>query len=120
MEQDLLMRRFQILPTVQEDYRSVDANARTMLEAYAAGVNAFIKGADPLPVEYGLVGEHPEPWQAWDCLAVFKVRHIMMGTFEGKLWVARLVREARNRAGITSFSRLRARPTTDSSAGRSV
>ena len=93
VEQDLLMRRFQILPTVQEDYRSVNANARTMLEAYAAGVNAFIKGADPLPVEYGLVGQHPEPWQPWDCLAVFKVRHIMMGTFEGKLWVARLVRE---------------------------
>ena len=93
VEQDILMRRFQILPTVQDDYRSLSANARAMLEAYAAGVNAFIEGTDPLPVEYGLVGQTPEPWQPWDCLAVFKVRHIMMGSFEGKLWVARLVRE---------------------------
>lgn len=93
LEQDLLMRRFQILPTVKRDYRSVNTDAKAMLEAYAAGVNAFIQGPDPLPVEYGLVEEQPEPWQPWDCLAVFKVRHIMMGSFEGKLWVARLIRE---------------------------
>jgi penicillin amidase len=32
-----------------------------------------------------------ESWQPWDCLAVFKVRHILMGLFEGKLWRTRLV-----------------------------
>ncbi len=93
VEQDILMRRFQILPTVQEDYRSLTADARAMLDSYAAGVNAFIDGGDSLPIEYALVGQQPEPWQPWDCLAVFKVRHITMGSFEGKLWVARLVRE---------------------------
>ena len=44
-------------------------------------------------MEYRLVGGRPETWQPWDCLAVFKVRHLLMGTFESKLWRARLVRE---------------------------
>ena len=64
-----------------------------MLEAYAAGVNAFIDASAALPAEYGMVGGEPEPWEAWHSLAVFKVRHIMMGSFEGKLWRARLLRE---------------------------
>ena len=64
-----------------------------MLEAYAAGVNAFVEATAALPAEYGMVGGTPEPWEAWHSLAVFKVRHIMMGSFEGKLWRARLLRE---------------------------
>ena len=85
------MRRFQIIPTVKRDYEAVDDDTRAMLEAYAKGVNAFLESTDTLPMEYGVVGGQPEPWQPWDCLAVFKVRHILMGVFESKLWRARLV-----------------------------
>ena len=42
-----------------------------------AGVNAIIESADSLPVEYELIGGTPEKWRPWDCLAVFKVRHIL-------------------------------------------
>ena len=34
-----------------------------------------------------------DSWQPWDCLAVFKVRHIMMGVFEGKIWRSSLLKE---------------------------
>ena len=91
IESDKTMRRFQIGPTVRRDYEAVNAETRAMLDAYAAGVNAFIEDTDALPVEYQLVGGKPERWEPWDCLAVYKVRHIMMGVFEGKLWRARLV-----------------------------
>jgi penicillin amidase len=91
VEGDRVMRRFQIGATVEKDYRSVDAPTRAMLEAYAAGVNAFIGNTDALPVEYALLDARPDPWQPRDSFAVFKVRHILMGVFEGKLWRAKLV-----------------------------
>jgi penicillin amidase len=94
---DTMMRRFQIGATVQGDYDALDAATRAMLDAYTAGVNAFITTTETLPIEYRLIAGNSdiwslvESWQPWDCLAVFKVRHILMGVFEGKLWRARLV-----------------------------
>ena len=44
-------------------------------------------------MEYSISGIDPEPWQPWDGLVVFKVRHILMGVFESKTWRAQLVRE---------------------------
>ena len=93
VEQDVAMRRFQLGATAQRDYAELNAETRAMLDAYAAGVNAFVASSAALPAEYGLVGGTPEPWEPWHSLAVFKVRHIMMGSFEGKLWRARLLRE---------------------------
>lgn len=91
LKSDLLMRRLGIRATVVRDYEALAEPARRMLVAYAAGVNEFIRTAGRLPAEYGLVGAGPEPWSPWDCLAVYKIRHVMMGGFEGKLWRARLV-----------------------------
>jgi len=91
VEGDKVMRLFQIGATVENDYQSVDAPTRAMLDAYAAGVNAFIESTDALPIEYKLLDARPEPWHPRDSFAVFKVRHIMMGVFEGKLWRAKLV-----------------------------
>jgi len=91
VEGDKTMRRFQIGATVKDDYQSVNDATRAMLDAYTTGVNAFIENTDSFPIEYKLLDAEPELWQPWDCFAVFKVRHIMMGVFEGKLWRARLV-----------------------------
>ena len=93
VEDDLLMRRFQLLPSVKLDYDGVNEETTEMLDAYAAGVNAFIETTEALPAEYAMVGGEPEPWRPWDCLAVYKVRHVLMGGFDGKLWRARLVNE---------------------------
>ena len=91
LDQDLLMRRFQIRRSVERDYGGVNADAKAMLDAYAAGVNAFIETTGSLPIEYSLVDAAPERWEPWDCLAVYKARHILMGGFENKLWRAALV-----------------------------
>ena len=91
LEHDKTMRRFQILPTVKRDYEAINSDTRAMLDSYTGGVNAFLQTGDALPVEYDLVEGKPEAWQPWDCLAVFKMRHIFMGVFERKLWRARMV-----------------------------
>ena len=91
LEQDLMMRRFRLGESAQADYNAIDQPSRIMLDAYSSGVNAFIATTAALPVEYSLVGAAPEPWQPWDSLAVLKLRHIFMGTFESKIWRAKLV-----------------------------
>ena len=91
--EDRMLRRFQLSPSVRIDYDALNDETRAMLDAYASGVNAFIKSTESLPIEYALLECQPEPWEPWDCLAVFKVRHIFMGTYEAKLWRARLVNQ---------------------------
>ena len=91
LEQDLMMRRFRLGESARADYNAIDESALSMLDAYSSGVNAFISTTAALPVEYALVEATPEPWQPWDSLAVLKLRHIFMGTFESKTWRAKLV-----------------------------
>ena len=91
MPQDKLMRRFSLTASAQADYAAASAATRAVFDAYAAGVNAFIDGPDPLPAEYSIAGITPEPWRPWHGLLVYKVRHILMGVFESKVWRARLV-----------------------------
>lgn len=77
VEQDKMTRRFQIGATVRGDCEAINPEARAMLGAYGAGVNAFIKSTSALPVEYTIVGATPERWQPWDCIAVYNARHII-------------------------------------------
>ncbi len=93
LEQDKLMRRFRLVASARADYRAIDGQTKALFDAYAAGVNAFIQGPFPLPVEYRIAGIEPEEWQPWHGLVVYKVRHILMGVFESKVWRARMVRE---------------------------
>ena len=90
--QDMQMRRHRLEDAARADCAAAGPRAKAMLEAYAAGVNAFIASDAPLPAEYGVTGITPEPWEPWHSLAIYKVRHIFMGVFETKAWRARLVK----------------------------
>ena len=92
LAQDLQMRRFRLEASARADYAALNAETRAMLDGYAAGVNAFARTATTLPIEYRLVEGRPDPWQPWDSLAVFKVRHVLMGVWQTKAWRARLLR----------------------------
>lgn len=91
LEQDILMRRFAIKESVINDFNSLNSDTKSMLNCYSEGVNAFINSTDRFPAEYQLVDSVPEEWDPLDSLAVFKVRHILMGVFEAKLWRAEVV-----------------------------
>ena len=88
---DTLMRKFGIQDAVKKEYANLNIQTKLMLENYSNGVNTFIRKTKVLPVEYQIVEDEPDMWNPWDCLAVFKARHIMMGSFESKLWRARLL-----------------------------
>ena len=91
--QDKMMRRFRLEASAKADYKVMNAHTKSVFDAYAAGVNAFIHSGGALPVEYRITGLESEPWQPWDGLIAYKVRHISMGVFESKVWRARMVRE---------------------------
>ena len=90
LDRDRLLRAAGMGRTAKLDYEASSPQARAMLDAYAAGVNAFLATTTALPVEYQLLGQRPEPWESWHCLAVYKMRNSLLGTFESKLWRTRL------------------------------
>ena len=93
LPEDRLMRRLRVERAARRDMEVTSPAARDMLAAYSDGVNSFLACTRALPVEYGLLQAEPEPWEAWHCLAVYKVRNMLMGTFEMKLWRLRLALE---------------------------
>ena len=90
LQEDRMMRRFRIERAARRDMEVTSPAARDMLAAYSDGVNAFLASTRTLPAEYSLLQASPEPWEPWHCLAVYKVRNMLMGTFEMKLWRLRL------------------------------
>src|SRR5262245_30124309 len=90
LKEDRLMRTFRLTRAAQADYQVSSAAARAMLEAYTNGINAFRQTTRALPIEYTILDCTPESWEPWHCLAVYKVRNMLMGTYEMKLWRARL------------------------------
>jgi penicillin G amidase len=91
VEADTLIRRMRFEANARADYAAVNDRTRSMLDAYAAGVNAFIDSTASPAIEYRLLDLKPEPWRAFDCLAVARIRHVFMGNFEFKLWRAKLL-----------------------------
>ena len=84
---DRLARRLRAGAASIRDYLALGADARMMVDAYAAGVNAYLD-SNPAPVEYGLVAATPEPWAGWHCIAAMRQRGYLMGSLWFKLWRA--------------------------------
>lgn len=89
---DKLARQLDVGGASRRDFAGLGAEARMMVEAYAAGVNAYLAQGLPLPVEYDLVGGAPERWEPWHCIAVMRQRGYLMGSVWFKLWRAAALR----------------------------
>jgi penicillin amidase len=88
---DRMAKRLGIEAAARSDLATMAAEVRTMFESYAAGVNAFLATQPSLPPEYGLTGIAPEPWEPWQSIAVFKIRHVLMGLWQWKIACAGLL-----------------------------
>ncbi|HYM49983.1 MAG TPA: penicillin acylase family protein, partial [Candidatus Limnocylindrales bacterium] len=109
---DILARRLRLVDAAKRDLDILGGPARAMLEAYAAGVNAFLESGAPLAPEYGLTGTRPEAWQPWHSLVVFVIRHVLMGVWQLKVCQGILL----SRVGEETFRSLDVRPPVDSLA----
>ena len=88
LETDRFLRTLGVRRSAEANLATLDAETRRLIEAYAAGVNAFI-GSDPvLPIEFWLTGARPEPWVPADSVAWIK----MMAWDLGGNWRNELLR----------------------------
>ena len=88
LETDRFMRTLGVRRVAEANLRRFDAETLRHLEAYAAGVNAFIAGDAVLPPEFWILGVTPEPWAPADSVAWMK----MMAWDLGGNWRSELLR----------------------------
>lgn len=82
---DTLARKLRLDGASRQDVRAMTPETVAAFEAYAAGVNAYLDSGVELPPEYELTGITPERWEPWHSVASFKIRHILMGSWQLKL-----------------------------------
>ena len=92
VSQDRLLRAAGMGRTAKLDYEVASPEAKAMIDAYTAGVNAYLDTVQTLPIEYKILDQTPERWENWHCLAVYKIRNTLLGTFEPKLYRMRLAK----------------------------
>lgn len=64
---DRKMRALGFYTKTESYYKSLSAEARSALDAYASGVNAYLSKKN-YPAEFTLLKMTPAPWQPWDGL----------------------------------------------------
>lgn len=89
LDADKFLRTLGVRRSAEASLKALSAAARGQLDAYAAGVNAFlVERSGPLPPEFLLTGVKPEPWQSADSVAWIK----MMAWDLGGNWRSELLR----------------------------
>ncbi|MEK6242888.1 MAG: penicillin acylase family protein [Pseudomonadota bacterium] len=88
LETDRFLRTLGVRRSAEANLGMLDAETRKLLDAYAAGVNAFIASDPVLPPEFWLTGARPEPWLPADSIAWVK----MMAWDLGGNWRTELLR----------------------------
>ena len=85
---DRFLRTLGIRRAAEANVRHLDPSARSLLDAYAAGVNAFLDTRPVLPPEFWILGLSPERWSPVDSAAWAK----MMAWDLGGNWRSELLR----------------------------
>lgn len=75
LDQDKLHRTLGFAKVAEAEAAQASPQSRAVLEAYAAGVNAYIASLGPksLPPEFQILGYTPRPWTPADSLIVVKI-----------------------------------------------
>jgi penicillin amidase len=88
LQTDRFMRALGVRRAAQANLPRLDEDARSALDAYAAGVNAVLAAQPVLPPEFILLGVRPEQWTAVDSVSWMK----MMAWDLGGNWRNELLR----------------------------
>jgi penicillin amidase len=67
LEFDRLTRRIGFRRVSEADWRQPEATERAVLEAFSAGVNAYLDSGR-LPIEFGILRYRPQPWHPVDTI----------------------------------------------------
>jgi penicillin amidase len=73
LESDRFLRTLGVRRAAEANLAGYDAETRRLLDAYAAGVNAFLARGPVLPPEFWLTRASPEPWSGADSVGWMKM-----------------------------------------------
>ena len=93
ISQDILMRRLGIGRAARADLNVTSPPAQAMVSAHTAGINHYLSTLTEgvLPVEYKLAEKGvPDDWEDWHTYASYKMRNLLMGHLDMKVWRARV------------------------------
>lgn len=95
LDTDRFLRTIGLRRAAEKDWARLDDDIRSIMEAYAAGVNAYIEThRGRLPLEFTILGVDPSLWTPLDTLAWGKVMsYDLGGNYELELLRARIIAE---------------------------
>ncbi|MFT4929006.1 MAG: penicillin amidase [Phenylobacterium sp.] len=73
VERDIWVRTLGLYQAAEASLAHLSPQAVKSLEAYAKGINAWLKEGHALPIEFRVIGIEPQPWTVLDSLAWEKV-----------------------------------------------
>ncbi len=88
---DSFHRRARLGERARAGYAALDDETRAILDAHAAGIDAYQAATAARPIEFQALGCPDEPWEGWHAVAIFLVRHVTFATWQTKLWNARVL-----------------------------
>lgn len=88
---DRLLRTFGIMRAAHKEMATLNEDEKRLLQAYTNGVNAYIESQkNRLPLEFRVLGVHPESWRPEDTIGWAKV----MAFLGGFNWEEEMIRAA--------------------------
>ncbi|HOD28287.1 MAG TPA: penicillin acylase family protein [Syntrophales bacterium] len=87
----------------EAEYANLSPEARTCVDAYTRGVNAYIRSVKFLPLEYVILRARPQPWKPADCLVAGLLMSYRLNSPRG---VKPLLYQIHNAAGPELFNEL--------------
>jgi penicillin G amidase len=69
VEKDKFLKTVGLHRLAKEGYRAMSEPSRAIVDAYVAGINAFIDGRQPLAREFVMLRAKPAHWTGEDCVA---------------------------------------------------
>jgi penicillin amidase len=93
LKNDTFMRILGMTESAEADWKTLDAETQSALQAYADGVNAYLAQAgNKLPLEFKILGITPQPWTPIDSLVFGKlVAWGLSNNYQDELVVTQLV-----------------------------
>lgn len=100
LDQDRFLRTWGFYRAAEQAYEGLSPYAKAAVEAYVAGINAYLAARPPLPLEFRLLGFRPEPWKPADVLVWAKMMsYDLSGNWRAELqrlqWAAKGMSTAR-------------------------
>lgn len=97
---DRLARQTLLVDTARRAFDVLSEESQAFVAAYVGGVNAGLREDAP---ELVVLGEGPQPWEAWMPLAVFHAQHLLFAGLGGELWRRRLDDALGEHADLISY-----------------